>query len=631
MVIMSASGAGKSFGTHTVLKNITFNVQTGEKIGILGANGAGKTTLFSLIAREAEPDEGSINISKNTRIAYMRQHADYTSEKTAYEDVLEAFSALIQKEHAIEIAKAELETGSAAAIERYTRLEREFADEGGLTYASRAKSTLIGLGLSEDQINLPMSSLSGGQRTLVLLAKLLLTESDILLLDEPTNHLDIKATAWLEEFLKEYRGAVMVISHDRYFLDKVTDAIFDIEHGTLKRYNGNYSKYVREKEVFKLAEQREYEKKKKEIERLEGIIAQQKQWNREKNIVTARSKQKAIDRIEATMVRPEKELEGIRFKFHAAKVPGNDVLVAEGVKKSYGDRVLFEDANMHIRRGEKVFLIGDNGTGKTTLINIFTDKAQADCGRFELGSRVEVGLYEQVQSDVLTGDNVLSVLSDSIPRPEGELRSALAALGFRGEDVYKEVSKLSGGERARIALCRLMLSKNNFLILDEPTNHLDIQSKEMLEEALLGYDGTLLMISHDRYFIDKLAEKIYAIENGKLNAYAGGYSYYLAHAEETPKAAAPAPKKNTNNEYAQRKAKSQEASRLRGAISRAEQKIANLEERSAEIEAEMASPAVASDFEKAMELSNEMEKLQQELEAVYAEWEELTERIEELK
>lgn len=626
MVILSASGVCKTYGVQTVLQDVSFNVNQGDKIGILGVNGAGKTTLLRMICGEEQPDAGELYLSRNTKVAYMRQHAAYTSERTALEEVLEVFDYLMAMEQALAEAQARMEQESTPArIERFHALQEQFLAEGGMTYAARARSALLGLGLSEEELNLPMSAISGGQRTRVLLARLLLGEAKLLLLDEPTNHLDISAIAWLEDFLQNYRGTVLVISHDRFFLDRVTNRTFDVHAGRLTAYNGGYTEYLHQKTELQTARQKAYAQKRKEIERLEGIIAQQKQWNREKNLVTARSKQKAIDRIEATLEVPDAEPEEIRFSFKAEHGAGNDVLIMDDVSLSFEDGApLFSHANMHVRRGEHVFLLGDNGTGKTTLFRLITGQLAPDSGEIELGSRVKIGYFDQAQSDLPMQDTVLQTLTDALPHiNQGEIRKALAAFLFHGEDVHKRIEALSGGERARVALARLMLSRCNFLLMDEPTNHLDIPSKEALEEALLGYDGTLLLVSHDRYFIDKLADKIYCIANGALRLYPGDYQYYLAHAENTVRREKPAEKKP--NDYQKKKEEASKKRRLQGELKRLEEKIAACEREIAALQEQMAQPEVAADYERVCALSETCAQQERALEALYATWGEYAE------
>lgn len=621
-VIISSSNMGKAFGERTILKDASFNVMEGDKIGILGVNGAGKTTLFKLITGELTPDEGELHISKNTVISYMSQHADFTSEKTAYQETLSVFDDLKDMEREIESIRVRIETNpDEKLISRMENLRIQYEERGGMTCESRSRSALKGLGLSDEEIDLPMDALSGGQRTRVLLAKLLLSGSNVLLLDEPTNHLDINAVAWLEEFLRSYRGTVLVISHDRYFLDKVATRIFDVRGTHIKAYKGNYSAYVKKKEEDDIAAARLYQKKKHEIEKLEGIIEQQRNWGRERNFITARSKQKALERIEETVTAPESDSASIRFKFKAERGSGKDVLIAEDLSVAFDGQPLFAGVNLHIRKGERVFILGDNGSGKTTLLRTLIGQLKPDAGEIELGARVKIGYYDQAMSDLDPDKTPLDLLIATLPHMDTvRIRSALGAFLIRGDDVNKKISALSGGERARVALARLMLSRCNFLIMDEPTNHLDIPSKEALEQALLDYDGTLLMVSHDRYFIEKIADRIYYISDGGAVEYVGGYDYFLSKQPE--RLAQPARQKKAEdkpNEYKQKKQRDAEKRKRAAALRRLEQQIAEKEAEAERLSSEAAE--CSGDYQRAMELTSKLDEANSELEALYEKWE----------
>lgn len=628
MVLLSASQVSKSFGTQEVIKKASFNIDEGDKIGLLGVNGAGKTTLFRMITGELAPDSGTIGISRQTGIAYMQQHAAFTGEKTAVDEVGEVFAQVAQDEARLAQMEAQLaEDHSQAAIERFNALQERFLENGGMTYRARIRSTLLGLGFLEEELNLPLNAISGGQRTRALLAKLLLGDHKLLLLDEPTNHLDIKAISWLEGFLQEYKGTLVIISHDRYFLDKVCNRIFDLENGLLDTYKGNYTSYVAQKRLRNLTREREYARKTAEIRRLEGIIAQQKQWNRERNLVTARSKQKAIDRIEATLEPPAKEQEEIHFHFRAAITSGNDVLLAKDLAKSFDNRALFRHVNLDIKRQEKVFLLGDNGCGKTTLFRILLGRLSPDEGAVDLGVKVKIGYYDQAQSDLMDTKTVLDTISDALPHlNHGTIRNALAAFLFKGDDVYKEVGTLSGGEKARVALCRLMLSNCNLLLMDEPTNHLDIPSKEALESALADYDGTLLMISHDRYFINKLAERIYLLTSEGAEAFDGNYSNYLEKSVQNQEAQRPKQAPHSPNEYKRKKERASQLRQMKGKVKRAEERIAALEEEMEDKQKEM--EACAADYEKVLELTGDLAAMQAELDQCYEDWEAMLTQLE---
>lgn len=620
MVVMSASGVGKSYGVRTVLEGVSFNVEEGDRVGVLGVNGAGKTTLFKLISGEEAPDVGSIHFSK--KIAHMHQYAEYTSEKTVLEEVISEFESLIAIGERLTELERQLEsTSDENVIRRYHSLNEEFIERGGLTYEARARSALIGLGFEEEELSLSLSAVSGGQRTRVLLAKLLLGEASVLLLDEPTNHLDIKAVAWLENFLASYKGTLLIISHDRFFLDKLVNKVFEIEGGKLNDYRGNYTQFAEKKRALKNAAIKEYTLKQKEIKRIEGIITQQKQWNRERNIVMARSKQKVIDRIERDLVKPEEDPESLKFLFSAIGGSGNDVILGENLGVSFDGEPLFSGVNIDIKRGEKVFIVGDNGCGKTTLLRVLTSERIPDEGEVYLGSRVKVGYYDQAQSDLDPNKTALETINDALPSLNlGTIRNALAAFLFKGDDVNKRIEMLSGGERARVALTRLMLQKCNLLIMDEPTNHLDIASKEALEEALLAYDGTLIIVSHDRYFMNRLATKTYAMNDGALILIEGVYTPELEQ-----KTVAPRVEKVTD--YKIKKEKNSQERRIRGAISRLEDNIATLENKSAKITEDMAQQS--TNYEKIMELTQELSKIESEIHSLYEEWENMSKLLEE--
>lgn len=628
MVIVSANKICKSYGIEPVLKDVSFSIESGDKIGLLGVNGAGKTTLFKILTRQLEPDGGEVHLSKNLDIAYMEQHSEFSSEKTAVDETMSVFSDLMDMERRLETMQHQLEASpSDGIIKRHAELQERYIADGGLTYKARVRSTLLGLGFLEEELSLPLSSISGGQRTRALLAKLLLGEPDILLLDEPTNHLDLKAITWLEGFLSEYKGTLVVISHDRYFLDKVVNRIFELENKKLTTYKGNYEKMAAQKAQIRLTMEREYANKEKEIKRLQGIVEQQKQWNRQKNLVTAHSKEKVIARIEATMEKVPNDPKQIGFCFGAAPASGDEVLTLKGISKAFDGRSLFHDVNILLKRGEKAILIGDNGCGKTTLFRIILGKIAADSGSVIKGANVKVGYYDQAQSDLMPHKTIMEVMNDALPHIDnGQIRNALAAFLFTGDDVFKKISDLSGGERARIALARLMLGNYNLLLMDEPTNHLDIASKEVLEQALTDYDGTLFAVSHDRYFINKLANRIYALSGSGIDTFAGDYNDYLEKITAREEAR-PGKKEKQPNDYIKKKQQASEINRLRGRVTRMEAEIEKLEEDMETLSSQMESPDIASDFEKITELSKQINEQQLILSDCYAQWEEMTERL----
>lgn len=624
MVLLSASHVSKAFGTEQILENVSFNVEEGDKIGILGMNGAGKSTLFKILTDNLSCDSGEIFKARQLKISYMEQFAKAESEKTAYDEVLfGAFSELIEKENELSALQKELETNhSADLIARYDRLHNEFLQADGLIYKNLTVTALQGLGFSEEEMHLPMTALSGGQRTRAMLARMLLEKADILLLDEPTNHLDIAAISWLENFLAAYKGTVLLITHDRYFLDKTTNRIFDISHRKLKEYRGNYSKYRAEKELQEASIAKEYALKTKEIARIEGIITQQKQWNRERNIKTAESKQKVIDRIKEGLITPEEMEKSIKFRFTIREGCGNDVLDVIDLAKGFDGIPLFKDLNLEIKKGETVFLLGANGCGKSTLFHLLTGRLKADRGHIKRGSRVEIAYYDQHQADLDPEKTIFDEISDAQPTLDNTtIRCALAAFLFTGEDVFKTINTLSGGERARVSLTKLMLSKANFLLLDEPTNHLDIPSKEALEKALSGYDGTLFVISHDRYFIQKLATRIVELTPDGMQSYGGNYEYYLEHAQKTE--VAPVKKAKAGGEqYRLNKELESQKRKLATKVKRAEERVAELEQEMESLENQIADPALSSDYAKLNELTETLNQKSDELESAMAEWEE---------
>ena len=632
MALLSISQLQKSFGTDLVFAGASFEIQDHDHIGLVGVNGSGKTTLFKILTGDLPYDSGEIYKSKECRIGYMEQHVCRDLDRSAYNEVLTVFSSLLAMEQELEDINTRLQVRpDNRLIERQMLLNDQFAAQGGLTCRARARSALLGLGFSDEQMGMPVGVLSGGQKAKLQLAKMLLSGANLLLLDEPTNHLDIQSVEWLEDFLRGFPGAYLVISHDRFFLDTVTERTFEMEHQRLTLYKGNYTQHLGQKEENALTIQRKYDNTMREIKRLEGIVAQQRQWNREKNIRTAESKLKVIARLEKTLVKPDSVLPSIHFGFGASQRGGNDVMFTENLALSFDNKPLFSHVDMEVHRQERIFLIGPNGCGKTSLLKILMGEYEATAGSVRFGAGIDVGYYDQMQSGLDESKTVLDEIWDRHPRmTETEIRNALAVFLFRGEDVYKMVSALSGGERARLLLLRLMLSKANFLLLDEPTNHLDIQSCEALEDALLHYDGTLFIVSHDRYLINKLADRIYYLDRDGAQEYIGNYEEYLARRkeEQEEKAVQSAPKVN---EYRLRKEKASELRKARTALSRLETETEQNDERIRQLGEELQNPETASDFEKTMELSAEMDRLNERNEELLLEWEELSGRIEEME
>ncbi len=624
LAILSVIDIEKTFGVTTILENINFEVQKGEHCGLIGINGSGKTTLFNILSGKLDFDSGNIYTAKDTVMGYMEQHVVRDEVHTAYREVMSVFKELEDMEHELETINHELTVNSShELIEKQIHLNEKFADLGGLTYKNRVKSTLVGLGFDENQIASPVSNLSGGQKGKLQLAKMLLSGSNLLLLDEPTNHLDIESVKWLEDFLLNFSGAFIVISHDRYFLDRVCSKTLELDGTKINVYPGNYSVSLKLKKERKLAASRVYENTKKEIKRIEGIIEQQKRFNRESNYITIASKQKSIDRLESTLEKPESEPDIIDFKFKASKRSGNDVLSAENLSLSFGENNLFKNIGFEIKRKDKVFLLGPNGCGKTSLLKILLDIYQANSGSYTLGANIEVGYYDQAQGNLDESKTVIDEIWDLHPQMTmTEVRSALAVFLFKGEDVFKPVKGLSGGERARVLLLKLMLQKSNFLILDEPTNHLDISSREALEDALLGYDGTLLIVSHDRYLINKLSQKILYLEKDGVKPFLGNYDDFLEKKLVEKEVVSEASSQKPNN-YKLEKDKKAEIRKLKNALSRCESAIEETELLIEETEELLSKPEITSDYKKALELSEELHTKKENLEALMKDWEKI--------
>lgn len=637
MIILSGKDIKKSYGIDTIIENISFTVQETDKVGVVGVNGAGKSTLFKILTGEIEKDEGNIFIGKNLRLGYMSQDFSFESENSIWNEMLSVFSELLQMEHAMKDLELRISessrTGDEAALEpllkSYSNLQESYRQQNGFSYQSQIKGVLKGLGFDSAEYDKKVSTLSGGQKTRVALGKVLLQSFDILLLDEPTNYLDIESVEWLEGFLKDMKGSVLIVSHDRYFLDMVTNRTFEIENKTLTEYDGNYSKYAELKKLKREQQQKEYDLQQREIQRQQAIIERFRQYNREKSIKQAESREKALDRMEK-LDRPSSLPKSAHFTFEPNIKSGNDVLYVDNLSKAF-DRPLFRNVSLEIKRGEKVALLGPNGIGKTTLLRIINGSLQPDGGFFKLGTNVFTGYYDQEQESLNYDKLVIDEVWDEYPGlSQTELRNRLAAFLFQGEDVFKEVSKLSGGERSRIALLKLMLSKSNFLLMDEPTNHLDILSKEVLENALVNYTGTLLLVSHDRYFINKVATKIIELGQDGCVQYTGNYSYYLykknmleARQEEQQKNEAEQASALKNDWLKQKEEKSAQR-RQQKRLETVEKEIEESENRLKEIDLLMAQPEVFSDHIRCQELHDEGERLRHDLDALYEEWDQLS-------
>lgn len=634
MIVLSGNDISVSFGGETLFHDVNFRLEENGRAGLVGVNGCGKTTLMHVINGRQEAETGGISKAAGIKLGCMEQYVIRDDNITLYDEVLEIFRPLIDAENELADIAVAIDTGdhSEQTLSRQMQLQERFEREGGLTYKSMTCSALAGLGFSEEDFNKPISVMSGGQKSKAQLAKLLLSGSNILLLDEPTNHLDITACEWLEKFLTEYKGAYIVISHDRYFLDKVTDTTFEMENRTLREYKGNYTRYLELKAEAREAQQRVYDRTVKEINRIEGIVEQQKRWGQEHNFITAASKQKQADRLKETLEKPEDLPEAIKFTFRAKEGGANDVLIAKGLSKSFDGTAVFTNAELDIKKNTTTFILGENGCGKTTLLKILTGEYQADSGEYKFGNNIQFGYYDQAQTDLDPSKTVIDEVWDRYPvMTQTQVRSALAQFLFKGDDVFKNVGKLSGGEKARVSLLKLMLSKANMLLLDEPTNHLDIHSREALENALASYGGTLLIVSHDRYLINKLADRIVWLgKTGTVNI-DGNYDRYIELREakaQSEQAVQVKAAEGRKNDYKERKERESTLRKLSGALKRCEQAIDEIGLKTAELAQQMSQPEIATDYEKTSALAQEIEALKEKEEALTAEWMELSEQIE---
>lgn len=633
MPALSVRNLTMTFIERNLFTDVSFDIESNDKVGFIGANGVGKTTLFKILNGEISPTSGTVTFEKNTRVGYMEQHACNNPRIDVYSELLSVFDYLADMEKEISAVTNDIDNKNGdlnELVERQTHLIESFENLGGLTYKSRTRSALLGLGFKESDFTMPVGSLSGGQRSKLCLAKLLLSQSNMLLLDEPTNHLDIGSVNWLEGFLRDFKGAMIIISHDRYFLDRVTNKTIELEHNRTMCYKGAYSEFIEKKKAYNESLKNKYENDLKEIKRIEGIVEQQKRWGREHNFITAASKQKEADRIKAQLVTPDSELETMHMHFEPKCESGNDVLICRGLAKSFGEKHLFKNVDIHIRKGERVFILGSNGCGKTTLFKILTGKCPQDSGEYDFGANVQIGYFDQMQQNLDLSKTAIDEVWDAFPNmTQTEVRCAMASFLFRGDEVFKPLSKMSGGERARISLLKLMLKGGNFLLLDEPTNHLDSSSREELENTLREYGGTLLIISHDRYFINKLADRVLVMTPDGVTEYLGNYDYYLertkseigeAKAEKTT-----VNKEKPQNDYFLQKQKQSEERKRRTRLSKAEAEIERLDGEIEKTQALLSSEEVAADYEKLIELTNRLEQLQQEQEEQYLIWEELSE------
>ena len=634
-MILSCHNITKAFGERMLLDSVSFHIEEKEKAALIGSNGAGKTTLLKIIMQEVPADSGEVTVAKDRRIGYLAQYQDIDGERSVYEELLSTRQYLLDIEERMRSVEHEMKTASgdrlASLMNTYTRLNTEFEQDNGYAVKSEIQGVLHGLGFSEEDYDKPASKLSGGQKTRVALGKLLLTVPDILLLDEPTNHLDMESVQWLETYLMNYSGAVLIVSHDRYFLDKVVTKVIEIENTHILSFSGNYSDFAEKKAMVRDAEYKAWLNQQREIKHQEAVITKLRSFNREKSIKRAESREKLLNRMQR-LDKPAEVRDRMRIRLEPRVTSGNDVLTVEHLAKSFPGQTLFQDISFTIKRGERVALIGNNGTGKTTLLKILNGLLSADQGRFILGTKVQIGYYDQEQQILDPDKSLFQEISDAYPTlTETEIRNMLAAFLFTGDEVFNLISSVSGGERGRISLAKLMLSEANFLILDEPTNHLDIASREILEEALLSYTGTVFYVSHDRYFINQTATRILDLTNQALVNYIGDYDYYLEKREELTARYAPSPESQetagtvsqSKLSWQQKKEEQAERRRQETQLKRIEERIDELETRDAEIDETMALPEVCTDYEKCTELSLEKDKIQKELAGLYEQWEAL--------
>lgn len=633
MPVLSVHNLSMSFVEQNLFNDVTFEIEKGDKVGFIGGNGVGKTTLFKIINGKLSPDSGQVFTASDTVVGYMEQHACSEGNRSVYDELISVFDYLMEMEKEIEVQNRIVDSSpmpSSEDIEKQTRLIEEYQRLGGLTYKSRTRSALLGFGFDEKYFDMSTGKLSGGQRSKLSLLKLLLSKSNMLLLDEPTNHLDIKAVNWLENFIKDFKGSMLIISHDRYFLDNVTNKTIELEHEKVMMYKGNYTEFKRKKKAYVESLTNKYENDLKEIKRIEGIVEQQKRWGREHNFITAASKQKEADRIKAQLVAPDSQLKTMHMNFTPKQTSGNDVLMCSNLSKSF-DSKLFENVDLHIKRNERVFIIGENGCGKTTLFNMILGKIAPDSGSIDFGAQVDVGYFDQMQNNLDLNKTALDEIWDSFPNmTETQVRTALGSFLFSGDQVFIPLNKMSGGERARISLLKLMLGKNNFLLLDEPTNHLDSASREQLENTLSEYEGTMLIISHDRYFVNKLATRILDLTQNGMVEYLGNYDYYLEKNKDFENAKitngdVEKKKSKGSSDYKQQKLEQAKERKRKNDLKKTEAKIEELDEKIATLNDMLQQDEITSDYAKLMELTNELEQMQEEQETLYTLWEELSE------
>jgi len=632
-MVLACQNISKAYGITEILNNINFYIEAKEKLAIVGVNGAGKSTLLKIIMQEEEADEGQVVIGKDISIGYLAQHQNDYYDKTIYEELVSVKQNVIDLQEQIRQLEQDMKHLEGQelenALERYTRMNHTFEQQDGYAFESQITGILKGLGFTESDFHRPVSELSGGQKTRVSLGRLLLSRPDIILLDEPTNHLDLNNIAWLEGYLKNYDGAVIIVSHDRYFLDKIVTKVVELELTKSTIYHGNYSYYAKKREEVRLSKYRAYMNQQAEIKHQEEVIAKLKQFNREKSIKRAESREKMLDKIER-LDKPQEVHDEMRLTLTPDIESGNDVLLVEGLAKSYGDNTLFTNLGMDIKRGEHVALIGNNGTGKTTILKIINQLIPKDAGKIVLGAQVHVGYYDQEHQVLHPDKTIFDELHDAYPNMTNtKIRNVLAAFLFTGEDVFKEIKDLSGGERGRVSLAKLMLSNANFLILDEPTNHLDITSKEILENALKNYSGTILYVSHDRYFINQTATRILDLHDGGITSYIGNYDYYIEQqlvstSRTEEKTVVVKEETETKKDWKRSKEEQAKERKRQNDIKKTETRIEELEQLLSDLNDEMSLPENATNSAKLNEIAEKQAVANEELEQLYELWEELS-------
>lgn len=637
-MILSCNNISKSFGTDVIIKSCSFNIEDHEKAAIVGINGAGKSTLLKIITGIEPADTGLVTLAKDKTLGYLAQQQNLGSDNTIYDELLSVKQYILDMEKELRSIEKRMNTADGDELEnlmkKYSDLNHRFEMENGYAYKSEITGVLKGLGFSEDDFSLNVNTLSGGQKTRVALGRLLLAKPDIILLDEPTNHLDMESIRWLENYLLNYNGAVLIVAHDRYFLDKIVGKIIELDNGVATVFSGNYTDYAAKKAILRNMKLKEYLNQQREIKHQEDVITKLKQFNREKSIKRAESREKMLDKIEI-VDKPQELNDKMNIKLEPNVVSGNDVLTISGLSKSFDDVTLFDNIDIEIKRGERVALIGNNGTGKTTILKLINGIIEPDSGSIYLGAKVNIGYYDQEHHVLDPDKTIFDEIRDAYPDLNNtQIRNTLAAFLFTNEDVFKYIRDLSGGEKGRVSLAKLMLSNANFLILDEPTNHLDIVSKEILENALNNYTGTVLFVSHDRYFINAAATRIIELSNKTVVNYIGNYDYYLekrdilsakpvntvssADIEHAKKAA------DSKASWQEEKVKQAQLKKIKNELKRTEERISNIEERIDELNNMYADPAISSDTAKLMEIHTEIEELSEELDKLYDRWGELT-------